>query len=48
MGVPALERLAQSGDPAVVSILSQPGGRDRLEAEIRRAASQILAAAQSS
>jgi hypothetical protein len=46
--VPALERLEQSGDPAVVSILSQPGGRDRLEAEIRRAASQILAAAPSS
>jgi hypothetical protein len=46
--LPALEQLGQSRDPAVVSILSQPGGRERLEAEVRRAASQMLAAAQSS
>ncbi len=40
--LPALEQLERSGHPGVAAMLSQPDGRERLEAEILRTTSQML------
>lgn len=42
--LPALEQLEQSRHPAILSLLSQDDGRERLLAEVTRATSRLLAA----
>jgi hypothetical protein len=41
--LPAVAQLESSGHPGVAALLSRPGGREQLEAEVMKATSQMLA-----